>query len=218
MQHTLDTHLIELRRALLVMSASVEHRVASAARALLDHNTDAARSVKGGDREIDRMDVDIEAECLQILALHQPVAKDLRFVVAALRIEADLERIGDLAKGIAKRVLSMSKRATVPIPEALVEMTHCTRGLLGDALGALSEGDAKVASRVRGADQPVDDLYKAVVAWAVREVAESPENATTVIDLLSVARSLERIGDLSTNIAEAVIFEQSGSIVRHAPV
>lgn len=218
MSHNLTEQMTDLRRALLSMCASVENRVLKATDALLARNPEAAKLVKNGDQEIDQMDINVEAECLRILALQQPVAGDLRFVVASLRVEADLERIGDLAKGIAKRVIAMSKQTPFPYPDELVEMVRATRVILGDALRALAEGDPALAARVRADDQRVDDLYKGIVAWAVREVALHADEARAIVDLLSVVRALERIGDLSTNIAESVIFVVEGEVVRHAPV
>lgn len=214
----LSERMIELRRAVLTMCASVESRVAKAVQALLDRNVELAKAVKNGDAEIDKMDIDIESECLQILALQQPVAGDLRFVVAVLRMDSDLERIADLAKGIGKRVIALSKQPPIAFPEALRAMAAATQAMLSDAMRALAEGDANLAARVRGEDRRIDDFYKQIVTWAVAEVAARADEARAIVDLLSVVRALERIGDLSTNIAESVIFVVQGEVVRHAPV
>ncbi|HVZ94193.1 MAG TPA: phosphate signaling complex protein PhoU [Phycisphaerales bacterium] len=218
MSQNLSERMMDLRRALLTMCASVEGRVAKATKALLERDEVLAKTVKTGDAEIDRMDIDIESECLEILALQQPVAGDLRFVVAALRIEADLERVGDLAKGIAKRVIAMGKQTPIAYPDVLRDMAEAAQTILGNSIRALAEGNASLAAHVRGEDRHVDDFYKAIVTWAVQEVAEHSKDAKSIVDLLSVVRAFERIGDLSTNIAESVIFVVEGEVVRHAPV
>lgn len=207
--------LTRLRRMLLTMSAEVELRVDHAFDALLRRDVRKAEEVKRGDDAIDQFDVNIETVCVEILALHQPVAVDLRFVLAALRINADLERIGDLARGIAKRAIKLGERRPITLPEPLVEMTTGVRQLLAEALGALAEQDEARARRVRESDEPINRSYHAVFKWAAREIAEHGEEAKAVIDVLSAVRGIERIADLATNIAESVIFAVEGQIVRH---
>jgi phosphate transport system protein len=211
----LVSELTELRRGILTMGASVEQRVSRAISGLLEHNIEAARIVRTGDREIDAMEIDIESECLRVLALTQPVAGDLRFVLAVLRINNDLERVGDLAKSIAKRVLALEECPRVEIPRVVIDMAAAAKRMLGDALGALADGDAELSRSVRRSDQRVDDLQKEVFVWAHDEIRRHIEHTEAVLDLLSIARKLERIADIATNIAEDVIFIISGSVVRH---
>ena len=131
----IDLHkeLTELRRAILTMGSVVEQRVEQVLDALFRGDLELARSVRGGDREIDEMDVDIEAECLRVLALSQPVAADLRFVLAVLRINSELERIGDQAKSIAKRVIDLGQTRPVEVPGTLLEMAQASRQMLNNA-------------------------------------------------------------------------------------
>ncbi len=211
----LPRELIELRRAILTMGSVVEQRVEQAIRALMECDADLAETVRHGDREIDVMDVDIETECLRILALSQPMATDLRFVLSVMRINTDLERIGDEAKSISKRVLDLAQRGPVSLPPALVQMADASRRMLSDALTALAEEDAVVSRRIRRADQQVDDLQKEIFVWVQEEIPAHVEATPVAINILSVARRLERIADLSTNIAEDVIFLAEGSLVRH---
>lgn len=211
----LQTELTDLRRAILTLGAAVEQRVSKAVDALVDHDLDAARFVRTGDDEIDRMDVEIEEECFRMLALTQPVASDLRFILAVLRINNELERIADLANSIAKRVLHLEQDAPIVTPPALTEMAYSTLKMLSDALSALSSHDAGLARRIRLDDKRVDDLQKEIFAWIHQEIPRHVESTQGAIDVLSVSRALERIADMSTNIAEDVIFLIEGAVVRH---
>lgn len=211
----LSRGLIDLRRSILTMGSAVEQRVQRSVQALLEGRPDVAHAVREGDQEIDEMDVDIEAECLRVLALTQPVAADLRLVMVVLRVNNELERIGDEAKSIAKRVLDLGAAPPVELPAVLRRMAPAAVRMLGDALTALAESDAGLCRDVIAADEQVDELQKAVFEWVQDEIPRHVEATRAAIDILSVARRLERIGDLSTNIAENVIFLVEGSPVRH---
>ncbi len=211
----LEKALTGLRRDILAMGAVVEQRVQRAVHALLHHDMEEARLVRTSDREIDEMELQIEEECLRVLALLHPVAGDLRFVLAVMRINANLERIGDMAKGIAKRVIDLEQLRHVEFPDALRIMTESTCRMLSEALVALSDRSTVIAYRVRNDDQRIDDLLKEIFMWAQREIPHHVENTEATIDTLSVARKLERIADVATNIAEDVIFFTEGSLVRH---
>ncbi len=212
----LDRELTELRRKILTMGSLVEQRVRDAIEALLQRQPEIAQRVRSGDREIDAMDVAIEAECLHILALSQPVAADLRFVLAVLRMNTDLERVGDEAKSIAKRVLDLTETTpSLEIPPMMREMANASCTMLSESLTALAEEDVELCRRVREADERVDELQKKVFAWVTDEITRNVGKTRAAIDLLSVARRLERIADLATNIAEDVIFLIEGAQVRH---
>ncbi|MHC5023026.1 MAG: phosphate signaling complex protein PhoU [Planctomycetota bacterium] len=212
----LATELIELRRSVLSMAASVEERVNQAVEALLNDDPELARLIRAGDDEIDRMEIDNEEECLRILALTQPVASDLRFVLAAMRINGQLERSADLARSIAKRVIDLDRVARrLTLPDALVTMARETQRMFSGAISALVEEEPAQARKIRVADQRVDDLQKEVFAWAQELIPRDVSMTAAAIDVLSVARKFERIADLSTNIAEEVIFLVEGTLVRH---
>jgi phosphate transport system protein len=211
----LQKELTHVRRLIMAMGAAVEQRVNRAIEALLDWDLEAAREVRTGDREIDQMEVEIESECLRVLALGQPVASDLRFILVVLRLNTDLERIGDLAKSIAKRVINLADAFDVSLPPALTEMCHATRQMFSDALAALANNDAQACRQIRRSDQHVDDLQKEIFYWVQREIPLHIEATQAAIDILSIARKLERIADIATNIAEDVIFLVEGAIVRH---
>ncbi|HBS28267.1 MAG TPA: phosphate transport system regulatory protein PhoU [Phycisphaerales bacterium] len=215
---SLPVELTKLRRMLLSMGAEVEQRVNEALDSLLRHDLRLAEKVRRGDDVIDKMDVDVEAECVEILALHQPVARDLRYVLAALRINADLERIADLARGIAKRAIKLEHEKQIDRPPALVQMAGAVRSMVADALKALADQDEPLARSIRRRDLIVDDHYKQLMSWSVDTVAAQGEDAKAIIDTLSIVRAMERMADLTTNIAEATIFSIAGEVVRHTPV
>jgi len=211
----LATELTDLRRSILAMGAAVEQRLNQAIRALFDFDVDAGEFVRTHDDEIDRMEIEIEQECLKVLALSQPVASDLRFVLAVMRINSTLERIADMARGIAKRALHLDKLNPPPFPDALRRMAEETRGMFSNALASIADEDAVLARRVREHDERVDDLQKEVFLWVQHEIPRHVEQTHAAIDILSAARKLERIADLCTNIAEDVIFLTEGAVVRH---
>lgn len=200
------------------MSAEVEQRVNQALDALIKHDLRSAEAVREGDDPIDQLDVDIESECATILALHQPVASDLRYVIAALRINTDLEKMGDLSRGIAKKVLKIEYLKPVDCPPVLREIAASLRQMTADTMRAISDGDAELAMRVRGSDRLVDRQYKQLMAWAAQEMACPGYDPKALLDIIGIVRSIERIADLCANIAESVVFAVSGTIVRHQPL
>jgi phosphate transport system protein len=207
--------LVGLRRAILTLGASVESRVDQALESFLERNSDMAMAVRTGDKEIDRMEVDIEGECLRVLALLHPVASDLRLVLSIVRIDNDLERIADHAKSIAKRVLDLATLPPIDVPTSIYTMARTAQEMLSDSLRALADSDTALARRVRETDEVVDNVQKEIFAWAESEIPQRVDQTRTVIDVLSVVRSVERIADLATNIAEDVIFISEGEVVRH---
>ena len=204
-----------LKKRILALSEVVERRVRQAVRSLEERDARLANDVIEGDEEIDHAEVEIEEDCLKILALHQPVAVDLRFIVAVLKINSDLERIGDLAVNIAERAAYLATHAT---PEGLIDLPGmAARGhaMLRDSLQALVNLDVRLARQVCDADDEVDDLNRQIYDRVQEEIRKCPENLGPLIHLLSVSRHIERIADLATNIAEDVIYMVEGEIVRH---
>ncbi len=201
---------------LLGQCAMVEKQVTLAARCVTEQDDGMAQSVIQEDATIDRMEVEIEEECLKILALYQPVAIDLRVVVAILKINNDLERIGDLAVNIAERAGILAA-----CPPALLErfdfdaMTAKVRSMLKEAVDAFVAGSNAAAQQVCAADDEVDGLCRRMQQETAASVARQPEGVAVAMHLLSVARDLERIADHATNIAEDVIYIITGAIVRH---
>ena len=212
----LKTEIVNLRRGLLAMGAATEQRLDFAVRALLEQDVAAAAAVKAGDNEIDAMEVDLETQCMKVLALGAPVAHDLRFVLSVVRISADFERIADLSRGIAKKVIRWSDSSRpVEVPGALADMAEASKTMLADVLAALSDEDPELCREVRRADRRVDDLNKEVVAGARQLIQDDVSRTAEGIDLMQIAQRLERIADITTNIAEDVIFLVEGRVVRH---
>jgi len=211
----LRNEMVDLRRNLLAMGAAVEQRVTRVIESMIEGDLSLAESVKAGDAEIDRMELELEASCMRLLALAQPVAGDLRLILSVIRISGQLERVADLARGIAKKLIKVSALDSIEIPGAMTDLAFATRTMLSDALAALANEDAALCRQVRRSDQRVDDLYKEILIWGREEIPQHPETAQSAIDILTIAQRFERIADMTTNIAEDVIFMVEGRVVRH---
>ena len=202
----------------LKFAAVVEDTLDRSVRALRDGRVDQADEVKRQKRLVDRWEVQIERECVRVLALHQPVASDLRRVAAVLKINGDLHRLCDLARHIAKRVkkLAADPRAT-PIPQPLEDLGLEALDQVHDSLDALTQSDVALAQSVIVADQRIDRDYRAVRKQLKQEIAVCPERINTLLRLVNTARNLERIADHAAKIAESVIYLKQGEILRHRP-
>jgi phosphate transport system protein len=217
MSRHLETEIEKLKKAILSLTAVAEDRVQKAVRSLEERNPDLAREVIDGDAEIDQAEVDIEEECLKILALHQPVAVDLRFIIAVLHINNNMERVGDLAVNMAERTLFLCTQEPVPIPFDLAGMHRKALAMLGHSLDALMRMDANLARQVRAADDEVDEMNREMYAKVSESARRNPEHIEILLSYLSASRHLERVADHATNIAEEVIYLIEGDIVRHKP-
>jgi len=204
-----------LKQSILALSAVVEHSVAIAVRSLDERNAETAKRIIDSDNEIDEMEVDIEEACLKILALHQPVAIDLRFIVACLKINSDLERIGDLAVNIAERAAYLANHPPVEVPFDFRAMTDKAQDMLKKALDALVNMDIGLAFEVINEDDEIDDMNREMYDSIQAAMKTNIEQVSELQHLLSASRHLERIGDHATNIAEDVIYMIQGEIVRH---
>lgn len=201
---------------ILSLGARVEQAVVDAIRAVENRDLDLARQVIAGDREIDLEELNVEEECLHTLALYQPVAQDLRYVVAILKINAELERIGDLAGNIAELSEVLNKRAPLDQwPFDLHEMTRIVRSMVTQSLDALVNTDTKLAYEVRRRDEQVDRIHAEMYDRVEAAIRSDPELVRTYTHLSSVSRQLERIADHAVNIAEDVIYMAEGKILRH---
>jgi phosphate transport system protein len=211
----LQSRIIDLRRNLLALGALVEQRVANAIEVIRDGDVDLARKVRSGDAEIDQMQLDLENECMRLLALGSPVASDLRMILTAMRVSNELERIADMCKGISKRVIRLVEAGTYRYPSALVQMAEAALNMLREVLVAFSNEDIKRCLEVRRADEYVDNLNREVVAWAREWIAEDVEKSGAAIELLSIGQRVERLADIVTSIAEDTVFLVEGRLVRH---
>jgi phosphate transport system protein len=201
---------------LLKFAAVVEETLDRCIQALRDGRVDQAREVKGQKRLVDRWEVEIEQECVRVLALHQPVASDLRRVAAVLKINGDLHRLCGLARHIAKRVakLAADPRAA-PIPQALEDLGLEALDQVHESLDALTRSNVALARSVIDADQRIDRDYRALQKQLKQEIVLSPERINTLLRLVNTARNLERIADHAVKIAESVIYLEQGDILRH---
>ncbi|HEU4699001.1 MAG TPA: phosphate signaling complex protein PhoU [Gemmatimonadales bacterium] len=200
---------------LLTMSGEAEAALGLAVEALLGRDVAKARQVIAGDRVVDAMELEIEERCLSLLALQQPMARDLRMLVAALKIANDLERVGDHAVNIAQSAERLAQgRPIAPEPE-LVEMARLAREMLADALEAFVRGDAALGREICRRDDKVDRLHASVFRILLTHMMEDPHTISTGMELFLVSRNLERVADLATNIGEEVVFLVEGKSIKH---
>ena len=207
----------QLMEQVIALSARVEDSVKRSMQALEEGNVELARKVIAEDSIIDQKEIDIEEECLKILALHQPVAKDLRFLVAVLKINNDLERIGDLAQNICQNITRIMEKPLLEKTMNLEIMAIYTKVLpmLKSSLDSIINLDVDTATLILKSDDEVDALHREFARRIVTEINKEPGNSATLIQYLHIARHLERIADHTTNIAEDVIYLIKGEIIRH---
>jgi phosphate transport system protein len=205
----------KLKKLVLSLGADVEENVHKAVQALQARDRALAEKIIAGDAAVDKFEVYLEEECLKILALHQPVAIDLRFVIAVLKINNDLERIGDLAVNIAERATYLASQEPVEIPFDFVGMANKTKLMLKKSLDALVNMDAREAWEVCAMDDEVDAINRQMYEQVQDGIRQRPDQMKSLIHCLSTSRHLERIADHATNIAEDVIYMVAGEIVRH---
>ncbi len=206
-----------LNKLLLGVSTLVDEAVTASVTALEERNLELAKSVIANDVKIDLREIDVEEECLKILALYQPVAVDLRFIVAVLKINNDLERIGDLAVNIAERAILLAPKEGIPLLIDFPGMVEKTLAMLKTSLNALINIDPHLAHQVLALDDDVDSLNRHNYDEIMTQVEKDPTHAKTLIHYLSISRFLERVADHATNIAEDVIYLATGEIARHRP-
>lgn len=215
MARHLQREIESLKKKILSLGAIVETTVHNAIKSIEERDAALAKKIIQEDIEIDQTEVDIEEDCLKILALYQPVAIDLRFIVVVMKINNDLERIGDLAVNIAERSAYLASVPQVNEFFDFVRMSDQTEAMLKKSLDALVHLDSELAHEVITADDVVDDLNRTMYLKIQDAIPKHPEQINSLIHLLSVSRHLERIADHTTNIAEDVIYMVDGKIVRH---
>ena len=207
--------LEKLKKMILALAAVVEESVQQGVQALRDGDLALARRVVAGDERVDTMEVELEEECLKILALHQPVATDLRFIVSVLKINNDLERMADLATNIAERAVDLDGPSRVDPPYDVEAMAKATEKMIDMSLSALIKQERSIAVQAIALDDEVDRLHAENFAQVKKCIREQPDKMDGYIMYLSISRYIERIADLATNIAEDVIYMIDGEIVRH---
>ena len=207
--------LRDLRIRLLKMGGMVERQIADAVESLVSRNSDEAREVIARDAEVNRMDVDIDAMCIRLLALRQPAAGDLRFITTGLKINYDLERIGDIAVNICERALELNQEPLVKPYIDIPRIAGIAESMVKESLDAFLRGDCDLAEAVIARDDQVDQLNGQIFRELLSYMAEDPHTIGAATRVLFVSKYMERIADHATNIAEMVIFMVKGKVVRH---
>jgi len=205
-----------LKQRLLAMSARAEELVELSVDALLTRDTGKAQAVIEADREIDRMELEVEQLTVELLALQQPMARDLRFLISAIKITSDLERVGDHAVNIAQSALRLHALPTRVTPEpSLAEMARRARSMLADALDAFVRADGALGRDVCGRDDAVDAMHDSLFRVLLTHMMGDPRTINPGLELLLVSRNLERVADLATNIGEDAVFLAEGKQIKH---
>ncbi|EFK10341.1 phosphate transport system regulatory protein PhoU [delta proteobacterium NaphS2] len=215
MKRHLQKELSGLKKRILSLGALVEERVRMTIRALETKDGELARQIIRSDKEIDQAEVEVEEECLKIIALHQPVAVDLRFINIVIKINNDLERVGDEAVNIAERVENMSKRLPLSFPFDFTAMAEKAEAMLKNSLDALVNQDVDLAYEVCLGDDEVDRMNRTIYDKVKAAIKKQPDRVAYLLSLMLIGRHLERIADHATNIAEEVIYMIEGKIFRH---
>ena len=211
----LQRDLDHIKKELLAIGVMVEIALNNAIESLVKRYPKLAEEVKNGDSQIDQKENQIEEECLKVLALHHPVATDLRFIISVLKVNNDLERMGDLAANIAERSIYLATHEPLRTVLNFNRMVDGVREMVRKSLDALIRTDTNLARLVLTMDDEIDDLNREMYTKLQNIMREDPESVDRAVHTLSVSRYLERIADLSTNIAEDVVFMVEGESIRH---
>lgn len=212
---TYEAELKGLRDKLLTMGGKVESAIADSVRAVAERDSVAAQKVKEADREINRLEVEIDETCRRILALRQPAASDLRFITTAVKIVVDLERMGDLAVNIAERAKELNQSPQLRPLHELSKLAELAQTQLKRALDAFVSADTVIAEEVLKSDDLLDALYSKILNELLALMMEDSKNIRRCMSLMFVAKHLERLGDHVVNLAEMVIYMVRGTDIRH---
>ena len=204
-----------LKQTLLAMGALVENQIRHAMQALVDRDDALASEVIERDRQVNAYDVEVDAQCVELLALHQPAAGDLRFITTAMKIVTDLERIGDQAVNIGQRVIELNREPQLKPYIDLPRMAERAQAMVKESLDAFVARDTELARRVRSEDDEVDALKEQIFRELLTFMMEDPRSIPRAIRLILISRCMERVADHATNIAEMVIYLVEGKMVRH---
>lgn len=215
MERQFDEELNELKKNILKMASLVDEAIERSLKSLVNRLDELAEAVEEDDERIDMMEITIDRQCLELLARRQPIAIDLRFITSAMRINSDLERIGDLAGNIAHKARILNK---LPVLKPLIDiptMAHRIREMLKDAINALVDMNSEQARKVCDRDDEIDGLYVQVFREVLTYMMEDTNNIKTGIELILVAKHLERMADHVTNIAEDIVYMVDAKTIKH---
>ncbi len=215
MQRHLDEELARINEQILRMGGLVEQQIRDAMKALVDLDSELARRIIANDRTVNAMDVEIDENCVRVLALQQPTAGDLRFVTTAMKLSTELERMSDLAENIAERALELNEEPQLKPYIDLPRMANWTMRMVKETLDAFVRHDAALARKVCADDDFVDDLTEQLFRELLSFMIEDPKTITRAIRLTFIGKYIERIADHATNMAELVVYMVEGKIIRH---
>ena len=210
-----EDELDRLKQCLVEMAGLAESQVDRAVQSLLERDTAKADAVIRGDARIDDLELDVDDQAMRLLALQQPMARDLRFITMAMKIGNDLERVGDHAVNIAENVSFIVAAPPLPRLPELEEMVDIATGMLNDALDAFVRADSTLARDIGRRDDRVDELHENVFRIVLTHMMQDPQKIGGGMDMILVSRNLERIADLATNVAEDVVFMVEGRTIKH---
>ncbi len=215
MQRHFEEELTRLKEKILKMGALVEAQIASSIKALVERDTALARQTIQNDHQVNAMDVEIDEECIRLLALYQPAARDLRFITTAMKITTDLERMSDLSEDICERAVELAEEPLLKPYIDIPRMAQAAQKMVRETLDAFVNKDAALARKVCSEDQFIDDLTHQIFRELLSYMVEDQTTITRAIRISFVSKYIERIGDHATNIAEMVVYLVEGKIIRH---
>ena len=208
--------LTALNRRLLAMSERAEALVELSVDALLTRDAGKAEAVIEADRELDTMELELESAALELLALQQPMARDLRFIVSAIKVTSDLERVGDHAVNIAQSAQRLAAQGATLSPDPTLEdMARRARAMLSDSIDAFLRGDGALGRDVCSRDDQIDSMHESVFRILLTHMMADPRTITLSVEYLNVSRNIERVADLATNIGEDAVFLAEGKTIKH---
>jgi len=215
MQRHFDEELKALKEKILRMGAMVEEQITHSIKALVDRDSDLARRVIENDHKVNSMDVEVDEDCLRLIALHQPMAGDLRFLTTAMKISTELERMSDLAENISERTIELNEEPQIKPYIDIPRMAERAQRMVKESLDAFVNHDAQVARKVCADDDFVDELTEQIFRELLSFMLENPNSISRAIRITFISKYLERIADHATNIAELVVYLVEGKIIRH---
>ncbi|MDA8059274.1 MAG: phosphate signaling complex protein PhoU [Leptospirillum sp.] len=215
MHRHFDAELDELKEKVSAMGRMVEEQLEGAIASLVGRDADKAGEIIAKDHQVNAMEVGIDEDCIRMIALYQPEARDLRFIITAMKIITDLERMSDLAVNVCERVIELKGEIPYPIPPAIPRMGEIAREMLLDALAAFVARDTKKALDVCRRDEEVNVIHRELIRSIVTELAHDSERVSPAVRILFMSRALERFADHVTNVAEIIVYLVEGKVIRH---
>ena len=218
MHRHFEEELTRLKERILKMGALVEAQIAASIKALVERDVPLARQTIQNDHLVNAMDVEIDEECIRLLALYQPAARDLRFITTAMKITTDLERMSDLSEDICERAIELAEEPLLKPYIDIPRMAEAAQKMVRETLDAFVNHDAPLARKVCAEDRFIDDLTQQIFRELLSYMAEDPATISRAIRISFIAKYIERIGDHATNIAEMVVYLVEGKIIRHTKI